>query len=100
LVSGFEQKLFVFFQNKTKTSRIRKLSAPFSNFVSLSCGPGVLSVGSSCKALALAVALFILKENIHLGVYSLAATRLFWRFKYLLLWSEWHFIIKFICKIN
>lgn len=49
---------------------------------------GVLSVGAA------AAALFILRENIHLGVYSLAATRLFWRFKYLLLWSEGHFIIR------
>lgn len=31
------------------------------------------------------MALFILKENIHLGVCSLAATRPFWRFRYLLL---------------
>lgn len=33
---------------------------------------------------AAAMALFILKENIHLGVCSLAATRPFRRFKYLL----------------
>lgn len=49
---------------------------------------GVLSGGAAAPAL------FILRENIHLGVYSLAATRPFGRFKYLL-WSEGNFVISF-----